>query len=72
MREVLPSCGVASEPHGHEQKPSRTHPEIQVIFVSGYAESFADAQQRANCTFLQKPFRFATLLEQLKLMRQKR
>jgi hypothetical protein len=30
------------------------------------------AQLPPNCTFLQKPFRFATLLEQLKLMQQKR
>jgi hypothetical protein len=39
--------------------------------MSGYAEGLPEAQLPANSTFLQKPFRFATLLEQLKLVRRK-
>ena len=47
------------------------HPKVQVIYMSGYAEDFPETQLPENSTFLQKPFRFATLLEQLTLMRPK-
>ena len=47
------------------------HPAIQVIYMSGYAEGFPEAEIPSNASFLQKPFRFATLLEQLKLIRHK-
>ncbi len=47
------------------------HPGIQVIYMSGYAEGFPETQIPPEATFLQKPFRFATLLEQLKLMQRK-
>lgn len=47
------------------------HPEVQIIYMSGYAEGLPEAQLPANSVFLQKPFRFATLLEQLKLVRRK-
>jgi len=49
------------------RRVTQEHPETQVIYMSGYAENFPEAQLPANSTFLQKPFRFATLLEQLKL-----
>ena len=39
--------------------------------VSGYAEGLAEKQLPPNSAFLQKPFRFATLLEQLKLVQRK-
>ncbi|HKI12182.1 MAG TPA: PAS domain S-box protein [Candidatus Acidoferrum sp.] len=47
------------------------HPGIQVIYMSGYAEGFPETQIPPEATFLQKPFRFATLLEQLKLIQRK-
>jgi two-component system, cell cycle sensor histidine kinase and response regulator CckA len=50
---------------------TQIHPETQVVYMSGYAEGFSEAELPANAVFLQKPFRFATLLEQLKLMRRK-
>jgi two-component system, cell cycle sensor histidine kinase and response regulator CckA len=53
------------------KRVSKTHPEAQVIYMSGYAEGFQNSQLPENSTFLQKPFRFATLLEQLKLVRRK-
>jgi hypothetical protein len=37
--------------------------------MSGYAEGFREAEISPNATFLQKPFRFATPPEQLKLIR---
>jgi len=46
-------------------------PEIQVIYMSGYAAGFPETQIPSDATFLQKPFRFATLLEQLKLIQRK-
>jgi len=49
----------------------QVHPEIQVVYMSGYAEGFSEKELPANSIFLQKPFRFSTLLEQLKLMRRK-
>jgi two-component system, cell cycle sensor histidine kinase and response regulator CckA len=50
---------------------TKVQPEIQVVYMSGYAEDFPEAQLPPNSVFLQKPFRFATLLEQLKLVRRK-
>ena len=53
------------------RRVARAHPEVQIVYMSGYAEGFPEAQLPANSAFLQKPFRFATLLEQLKLVRRK-
>jgi len=44
------------------------HPEIHVIYISGYAQNLPEAQVPRGATFLQKPFRFASLGEQLKLL----
>jgi hypothetical protein len=41
------------------------------VFMSGYAEGLPEAELPPNSAFLQKPFRFATLLEQLKLIRRR-
>ena len=46
-------------------------PGVHVIFISGYAQSLPEAQIPAGAAFLQKPFRFASLAEQLKLMTRK-
>ncbi|HVS88738.1 MAG TPA: PAS domain S-box protein [Candidatus Acidoferrum sp.] len=46
-------------------------PDAQVVFMSGYAEGLPEAELPPNSAFLQKPFRFATLLEQLKLIRRR-
>jgi len=51
------------------RRVTKIHPGIRVIYMSGYAEGFPDAELPSNSVFLQKPFRFATLLEQLKLVR---
>jgi two-component system, cell cycle sensor histidine kinase and response regulator CckA len=53
------------------RRVSRIHPDIRVVYMSGYAEGFSEAELPANSSFLQKPFRFATLLEQLKLIRRR-
>jgi hypothetical protein len=39
--------------------------------LSGYAEGFPEAQIPPDATFLQKAFRLATLLKQLKLNQRK-
>jgi hypothetical protein len=44
------------------------HPAIHVIYVSGYAQGFPEAQAPARASFLKKPFRFVALAEQLKLI----
>jgi len=46
-------------------------PDLQVIYMSGYAEGGIDQQIPPEAAFLQKPFRFATLVEQLKLLPRK-
>jgi len=46
-------------------------PDVKVVFMSGYAEGLPEAALPPNSAFLQKPFRFATLLEQLKLIRRR-
>jgi two-component system cell cycle sensor histidine kinase/response regulator CckA len=53
------------------RRVARAHPEVQVIYMSGYAEGLPEVQLPDNSMFLQKPFRFATLLEQLKLVRRR-
>ncbi|HXY25411.1 MAG TPA: PAS domain S-box protein [Candidatus Acidoferrum sp.] len=47
------------------------HPQVRIVFMSGYAEGFPETQLPPHSVFLQKPFRFATLLEQLKLVQRK-
>jgi two-component system, cell cycle sensor histidine kinase and response regulator CckA len=47
------------------------HSGIQVIYMSGYAEGGLDEEIPPEAAFLQKPFRFATLTEQLKLLPRK-
>ncbi len=53
------------------RRVAKIHPEVRVVCMSGYAEGFPETQLPVNSTFLQKPFRFATLLEQLKLVRRR-
>jgi two-component system, cell cycle sensor histidine kinase and response regulator CckA len=53
------------------RRVAKAHPEVQIIYISGFAEGLPEAQLPENSVFLQKPFRFATLLEQLKLVRRK-
>jgi len=50
---------------------SQHHPGVRVVYMSGYAEDLPEKQLTSNSAFLQKPFRFATLLEQLKLVQRK-
>jgi PAS domain S-box-containing protein len=52
-------------------KVEELHPDVQVIYMSGYAQSLPEAQIPAGAAFLQKPFRFASLAEQLKLVARK-
>ena len=42
-------------------------PDIKVIYMSGYAEGISETQLLDNTQYLQKPFRFATLLNMLRL-----
>jgi two-component system cell cycle sensor histidine kinase/response regulator CckA len=46
-------------------------PDIRVIYISGYAQNLPEAQIPPDAAFLQKPFRFASLAEQLKLVTRK-
>jgi len=46
-------------------------PDVQVIYISGYAQGLPEAQVPKGAVFLQKPFRLASLGEQLKLMPRK-
>jgi PAS domain S-box-containing protein len=46
-------------------------PDVHVIYISGYAQSLPEAQVPRGAVFLQKPFRLAYLLEQLKLVPRK-
>ena len=47
------------------------HPGIHVIYMSGFAPGFLDSPIPSDASFLQKPFRLATLGEQLKLVPRK-
>lgn len=53
------------------QQVAELCPEIRVIFISGYAQGLPEAQIPPGAAFLQKPFRFASLAEQLKLVTRK-
>jgi len=46
-------------------------PRIHTIYISGYAQSMPDTEVPQGAAFLQKPFRFASLAEQLTLVRRK-
>ncbi|MBZ5701959.1 MAG: response regulator [Acidobacteriia bacterium] len=47
---------------------SELHPGVRVIVMSGYAEELPETELPPNTTFLQKPFPFATLLEEIRLV----
>jgi signal transduction histidine kinase len=47
------------------------HPEARVIYMSGYAADLQETGMSPDAIFLQKPFRFASLLQQLKLVARK-
>jgi two-component system cell cycle sensor histidine kinase/response regulator CckA len=68
--DVLLTDVVMPEMRGPElaREVAQLRPDIHVIYMSGYAQSVPEAQLPAGCAFLQKPFRFASLLEQLKLV----
>jgi CheY-like chemotaxis protein len=53
------------------QRIAEFQSKIQVIYMSGYADEFPGGQLPPSSVFLQKPFRFATLLEQLRLIQRK-
>jgi CheY-like chemotaxis protein len=53
------------------QQVAEFRPGVHVIFMSGYAQSPPEAQIPPGAAFLQKPFRFASLGEQLKLVARK-
>ena len=44
------------------------HPGVHVLCMSGFAQNLPEAQIPPGAIFLQKPFRFASLAEQLKLV----
>jgi CheY-like chemotaxis protein len=44
-------------------------PEIQVLFMSGYAEGLPEMKLPPGALFLQKPFRFSALLESLRQLK---
>lgn len=46
-------------------------PDVHVIYISGYAQHLPEAEVPPGAAFLQKPFRFASLTEQLKLVPRK-
>lgn len=46
-------------------------PDIHIIYTSGYAQNLSEAQIPKGAAFLQKPFRLASLAEQLKLVPRK-
>ena len=50
------------------QQVAELHPGIHVIYMSGSAPGFLDTPIPSDAGFRQKPFRFASLLEQLKLV----
>ncbi len=53
------------------RKVSELQPNVHVIYMSGYAEGLPGANIPAGATYLQKPFRFAKLAEQLRLVARK-
>jgi PAS domain S-box-containing protein len=71
--DVLLTDIVMPEIRGTElaERVSRLHPGVQVIYMSGYAQGLPEAQVPHGASFLQKPFRFASLAEQLKLVPRK-
>ncbi len=71
--DVLLTDVVMPELRGPElaRQVKLLHPDIRIIYMSGYAEGGLDEEIPPEAAFLQKPFRFATLMEQLKLLPRK-
>ena len=71
--DILLTDIVMPELRGTElaKRISEIRSDIRVIYMSGYADESQGGQLPANSVFLQKPFRFATLLEQLRLIERK-
>jgi two-component system cell cycle sensor histidine kinase/response regulator CckA len=71
--DILLTDVVMPELRGPElaRRVTECHPEVHVVYMSGYAEGLPETDLPANSAFLQKPFRFATLLEQLKLVQRR-
>jgi len=71
--DVLLTDIVMPDMRGPElaQRVAESHPEAHVIYMSGYAQGLPEAQVPQGASFLQKPFRFASLTEQLKLFTRK-
>ena len=42
-----------------------SHPELKVVFMSGYAERGTDGHMPPGTAFLQKPFTFSELTERV-------
>jgi FixJ family two-component response regulator len=61
---VMPGLG---EPDLHRLILA-VQPEIQVLFVSGYAEGLPEMQLPRGASFLQKPFCFSALLQTRKVL----
>ncbi len=71
--DILVTDVVMPELRGPEltRQVKMLHPKIHVIHMSGYAEGALGEEISPEAAFLHKPFRFATLLEQLKLLPRK-
>jgi FixJ family two-component response regulator len=53
------------------QQVKELHPDIHVLYMSGYAGGLPELEILSGAVFLQKPFRFASLIEQLTLVKRK-
>ena len=72
LHEVLTDVVMPGLRSTELAQPVEEHrPSIHVIYISGYAQSLSEAQIPAGAAFRQKPFRFASLAEQLKLVPRK-
>jgi hypothetical protein len=63
-------CWSMTKPRGPElhQRVQAFQKRILVLFMSGYAEGLSKTQLPPVALFLQKPFRFAALLEALRTL----
>jgi two-component system, cell cycle sensor histidine kinase and response regulator CckA len=71
--DVLLTDVLMPELRGPElaKRVQELRPEVHVIYVSGYAQGLPEAQVPPGSVFLQKPFRLASLGEELKLVPRK-
>ena len=60
QRHILNSTGLAPPPHGHQNKSSESHKQLQEVHASTTAAAFQEQEERKNLSKIPPPPTFTT------------